>query len=331
MGADHILEFEVVTADGRFITANKDRNSDLFWALRGGGGSTFGVVTSVVVKAYKTVPVTTVSWAYSQSATVSEASFWDAFKTYMSLFPKMADAGVYSYFQMFPGTFNMQSLFCPNLSKTQVQALMAPLTKKLADLKIPFSPVFTEYTSFYPAWKAAFPKEAIGQANVQTASRLFPRANWVDPAKFEATYKAVKDVVSQGLILIAFNIAPTTTAGRVGVDETAVNPAWRNTLFHAITGVGWAENATQAEIQAARSELTNVHMKKWRDVSPGAGAYLGESDINEPNFQQAFYGTKYDRLYEIKQKYDPHGVFYAATAVGSEDWKLDSRGRLCPV
>lgn len=39
MGADHVLEYQVVTGDGRFVTASSSQNSDLFWALRGGGGS----------------------------------------------------------------------------------------------------------------------------------------------------------------------------------------------------------------------------------------------------------------------------------------------------
>ena len=41
----------------------------------------------------------------------------------------------------------------------------------------------------------------------------------------------------------------------------------------------------------------------------GAGSYLNEGDINEPAFQQAFYGDKYERLYKIKQTYDPTGRF----------------------
>lgn len=50
MAADQALAFEVVTADGKFVTASETSNSDLYWALQGGGGSTYGVVTSVVVR-----------------------------------------------------------------------------------------------------------------------------------------------------------------------------------------------------------------------------------------------------------------------------------------
>lgn len=50
MGADNVLQFTLITADGKSITADALNNADLFWALRGGGGSTWGVVTSVTGK-----------------------------------------------------------------------------------------------------------------------------------------------------------------------------------------------------------------------------------------------------------------------------------------
>ncbi|TYK43877.1 FAD-binding oxidoreductase [Actinomadura decatromicini] len=54
--ADHLLRADVITADGRALTADADRDADLFWALRGGGGN-FGVVTSLEFRLH---PVSTV-------------------------------------------------------------------------------------------------------------------------------------------------------------------------------------------------------------------------------------------------------------------------------
>jgi FAD/FMN-containing dehydrogenase len=307
MGADHVLELEVVTADGRFVTANAQQNSDLFWALRGGGGSTFGVVTSVVVKAHEDMPVTTVSFSFS---TTNLTSFWSAVEAYMETFPAMVDAGIYSYFNMLPGTFNMAPIFAPGLSAAEVNALMAPFYNKLNELRITYSPSTTEHSSFYPAWQSAFPKELIGFTNVQSASRLFPRDNW-SAEKFPITFAAFKEVVTAQGHFIGFNIAPTLAAG--GNPDNSVNPAWRTCLMHAISGASWPVGASEDVIQAARDDLTYVQMEKWRSITPGSGSYLGESDIREPNFQQAFYGSFYDRLYTIKQKLDPKGVFFAVT------------------
>lgn len=66
-----------------------------------------------------------------------------------------------------------------------------------------------------------------------------------------------------------------------------------------------------------------------------SGAYLNEADplvyppSNPKKWQVDFYGAHFDRLSQIKAKFDPEGVFYAHTAVGSEDWIIDEDGRLC--
>ena len=50
---DNVLEIDVVLANGTLLTTNACTNPDLFWALRGGGGGTFGVVTRAVYKAHE--------------------------------------------------------------------------------------------------------------------------------------------------------------------------------------------------------------------------------------------------------------------------------------
>lgn len=223
----------------------------------------------------------------------------------------MADAGVYSYFSVFNGAFFMAPLFAPKLSAVKVKALLQPLYNKLDELNIAYTPVVTEHQSFYPAWQTNFPKELVGQTNLQTASRLFPRQNWATQQKFDQTFAAIRSVVEAQGFLLAFNMKNEFPGG--GAPDNSVNPAWRQSVMHAIVGASWAENATPAEIKVARDNLTKVQIQKWRDVTPGSGAYMSESDINEPNFQQAFYGSNYNRLYQLKQRFDPKGVFFAPT------------------
>lgn len=53
MGADQVLEWELVTADGKHMIATPIKNTDLYWALSGEGLGTYGVVVSTTVKAFK--------------------------------------------------------------------------------------------------------------------------------------------------------------------------------------------------------------------------------------------------------------------------------------
>jgi hypothetical protein len=64
-------------------------------------------------------------------------------------------------------------------------------------------------------------------------------------------------------------------------------------------------------------------MKFIRDATPGAGSYVNETDYFEPNWQQEFWGANYQRLLQIKRKYDPEDLFFCHHCVGSERWSTD--------
>ncbi|RMY84220.1 hypothetical protein D0861_07068 [Hortaea werneckii] len=325
MAADQVLNYEVVTADGRFVTANAKENSDLFWALRGGGGSTFGVVTSAVIKAHPDMKVTSTTFSFGTNS-VSHEAFWAGFRAYLNYFPTNVAHGTYSYFFILPSsndlTFLMQPFFAPNMSKGDTEKLLAPWMSDLSELGIDIQPEYKEFSTFWDAWNVSFPLEAIEKTHVASASRLWPRTNWDNETVLNTTFNAIRSSAEAGLTTIAFNQAPTWVAG--GKQDTAVNPAWRETLCHMISSVNWPMYASAEEQMEIRHNFTFNHMQRWRDASPGAGSYLSESDRLEPNFQWAFYGSYYPKLLELKRKFDPKNVFWAAAAVGSEFFQVES-------
>ncbi|KAI1759608.1 FAD-binding domain-containing protein [Hypoxylon sp. FL1150] len=341
MAADQILSMEVVLPSGRFVSVDEKTNPDLFFALRGGGGSTWGIVTSLVIAAYEKKPVTTLTYSFAIGDVITEDAFWSGVDAVFAKFPEYADQGMYSYWSInciFACTFAMAPQWGNDMDTAALTNLSAALFDDLSAVGVVVTDaVYTDYDGVIAAIDGTWPAstEEGGVWNFNTASRLFPRSNWENATLLAAQTAALRTSVETAGLILGYNVK---AASNPALNQTnAVNPAWRETLLHAMLGATWSQEATPADIAAANKNLVEM-MQPWRDASPGAGAYLNEADINEPNWQQAFYGSNYDYLYQLKQQYDPWGLLWAPTAVGSEDWYITGQidyyptqnGKLCP-
>jgi hypothetical protein len=95
------VELKVVTPDGQLRIANAVSNPDLFWALRGGGGGTFGVVVEATVKAYRS-PSITMSLFYVNTTNPSDQdSIYPPLAYFHSTFPSLVDSGMSGFYYMF--------------------------------------------------------------------------------------------------------------------------------------------------------------------------------------------------------------------------------------
>ncbi|EME81240.1 uncharacterized protein MYCFIDRAFT_189443 [Pseudocercospora fijiensis CIRAD86] len=342
LAADQALEFQVVLANGSFITANEVENVDLFWALRGGGGGSYGVVTSTVIKVYPNIPVSTANLTISTvDEGVSKEALWSVLAAFLSYFPQWADDGIYTFFFIWNDvpsagelTLDIAPFLASNRTLKELQGYLAPWLSQLRELNISASPVWDHFPDFYTAWLTTG-RETMQPPNQAVASRLWPRENFKDAQLFNATFEAIRATVEAGYKTFGYNIAPTLARGS-DVDN-AVTPAWRETVSHMMSGVNWPLYANSSAINHAWDDF-EVYMDLWRKLSPRAGAYLNEADRREPEWQMSFWGEHYPRLLEIKKLYDPYDLFYAHHAVGSEGWEVRSidglpneNGRLCRV
>ncbi|KAI0409344.1 hypothetical protein F4802DRAFT_546234 [Xylaria palmicola] len=349
LGADQVLSLEVVTADGELVTADPLTNQDLFWAMRGGGGATYGVIISVVMKAYPPISISSSSLSLTVSSGSTAGSvrdvetFWQGVTSYYRFAAKVLDAGGYGFSYIYPMEnntyrFTTSSSF-PGVAPTAAFAFMQPLYDTLKGVGISIA-----NPTIGSARPYGSPRGGNGDRPVNTRyrSRLLPRENWDDDGRFNQTMRAIRTAVEGGLknnFYFHGTLASPTkeVAGWPGSDS-AVNPAWRVNVMHAMLMDVQPDGLT-AQQATDRDALMQGYMALLRSASPGAGSYMNEGDPGEPDWQQAFFGANYERLLAIKRKWDPAGVFWAPTTVGSEAWAVrvvdgyphSQNGRLCRV
>ncbi|KAF3018027.1 hypothetical protein E8E15_007098 [Penicillium rubens] len=116
LAADQVLEWEVVLANGKLVTASPTNHPDLYWALSGGGGGTYGVVVSMTSKAYPELPTASGNLTFSDTG-VSRDTFFAAVAMFVSILPSIGDAGAY-YVDDFPTYYDAYQTMSPPINIT---------------------------------------------------------------------------------------------------------------------------------------------------------------------------------------------------------------------
>ncbi|RHZ73301.1 hypothetical protein CDV55_103270 [Aspergillus turcosus] len=325
LAADQVLEWEVVDGQGNFIVANRDNDySDLYWALCGGGGGTYGVVWSMTSKAHPGTPVSGLNLTFT-NAGISQDTFYEAVALYHSTLPSIVDAGAMSVWYFTNTSFYISPLTGPNIPVAELEALVKPFTDGLTQLGIKYTTYSAQFDSYLAEFEGMQGPIQVGIA--QYGGWLIPRSVvQTNNANLTAAYRAI---TSDGATFIGVGVnVSKAVAGDV---YNAVLPAWRDTLIDTVLTTPWDWYAPTSAMVALQNKMTDDYIPRLEALAPNSGAYLNEADFRQPNFETAFYGANYQRLRAIKAKYDPNSMFYGITAVGSNEWTVTSDGHLCKV
>lgn len=324
LAADNVLNFEVVTATGQIVNANRETNSDLFWALAGGGGGTFGVVVSMTAKTFpdKTVSGATLSF-FKASNNGDQELFYSGIEAFHEELAPMVDAGAMVVHYFTTDFFMISPLTAYGKTEKDVRAMMAPFEAKLKARNVTFTSTYSQSKDYYTHYDKYFGPLPYGNIQVgiaQYGARLIPRSVITSIAP---TWKAV---VEMGVTWIGVG----TNVKSFGTTSTSsVHPAWRETLVHATLTLPWSFQAPWADAFATQKKMTEQVMPLVEAATPGSGSYVNEADWRTPNWQDTFWGSNYNRLLSIKRKWDPLSTFYTTVGVGSEDWTVSNDGRMC--
>ncbi|KAF9076926.1 FAD-binding domain-containing protein [Rhodocollybia butyracea] len=311
LGVDRVLQFKLVTPDGVYRTANAYTNSDLFWALRGGGGGTFGVVLeSTTLVEPTTIPLQVASVSFDATGTNSSVDFLQLL-TENSL--GWAQAGWGSHMTL-SGLVSINPLLTLDQARESMQNITEYVQSQNGSVVI----------ETLPSWYAFFVKYVIpSQSPIGIDGAIATR---LIPASVFETQKgrnSLVEVISNAAPFLLTISAVTPFLFNYTENSTSVTPAWRDSLWHVVLGDLWSWNTTTEGTITAFETLNNL-TAALTDIAPNSGAYMNEANVYEPNYEQTFWGSNYPRLLAVKQKYDPEGLLDCWRCVG---WKGENDSR----
>ncbi len=292
---DNLLSADVVLADGKFVKASADENPDLFWAIRGGGGN-FGVVTSFTFNLH---PIDTI-YGGPMFYELSETA--DVMKWYRDLIPSAPDDlnGFFAFLTVPPGP-----PFPEHLHLKKMCGIIWAYTGTLTKAEETFKPI------------RAFKKPAldfVGPLPQPALQSMFdsiypPGLQWYWRADFvnELSDDAIAQHIRFGNALPSMHstmhLYPINgAASRVGKQDTAWN--YRDAT--------WAQVMVGVDPDPANNEKIIAWSKSYYDALhpySAGGAYVNFMMDEGEERVKATYGDNYERLFAIKNKYDPDNLF----------------------
>ena len=292
---DNLLSADVVLANGNFVRASANENPDLFWALRGGGGN-FGVVTAFTFKLQKVDVVYAGPMLYE----LSDAA--EVMKWYRKFIVNAPDDlnGWFAFLTVppgppFPENFHLKKMcgviWCCTKPQAEAEKIFEPIRgfkKPALDFVGPIP---------QPALQSMF--DPIYPPGLQ----WYWRADFVNELSDDAISQHVRFAQTMPTMHSTMHMYPINgAASRVGKTETAWNYRDAN----------WAQVMVGVDPDPAKKETISKWAKDYFDALhpfSAGGAYVNFMMDEGEDRVKATYGGNYQRLAEIKAKYDPTNLF----------------------
>ncbi|KAI3329677.1 FAD-binding domain-containing protein [Ustulina deusta] len=329
LGADNALEFEVITTDGHHLVASATQNSDLYWALAGGGAGNYAIVLSITAKAHKDGDVAGNTFMFYNTNT---ENYWKAIEAWVkhllvldSQYPTLKTAVTFTR-----DWFFLSFATWADKTSAELNAAMQPFhddrTALGLDLVLNQTATHATFSEHYTYFTGVSP----WGVNQTVGDRLVPRATAGKHAhELVSIIRSLTDEIPDSVfVFVAMNV----TAKNAGIAPNAnsVNPAWRDSLMLINMGRQLSPEAGWAEVSAQQAQVNGMQ-DAFRTLMPNGGGYLNEGTWDNPQWKADYFGSNYGRLAKIKAKYDPDYTLWTPTAVGNDaKWSVDlGTGRMC--
>jgi FAD/FMN-containing dehydrogenase len=349
-----LLEAEVVTADGRALTVNACTHPDLFFAIRGGGGGSWGVLTRVTLRTHELPPFLGGTWGTVQAQ--SDEAFRKLLARFLEFYARaLFNPGWGEQVTIGSDNTLTLSMVSQGLDRSQQREVWAPffswVQAQTHDLTVKeelgvgamaardwwavrgtqrmIADPRPGVPGYHAWWRGD--QDQVGMF-LHAYDSLWLPASLLDSAQQPRLVEALFAGSRHKEIGLHYNkgLAGAPADVRAAALATATNPVVADAFALAIIADGEGPqypgmpNAA-IDVDAAHRDARAIDAAtaELRRIVPSGGSYVSESNFFNPRWQQAYWGAHYPRLRSIKNKYDPEGLFFVHHGVGSEEWSAD--------
>jgi FAD/FMN-containing dehydrogenase len=364
MAAASLLEAEIVTADRAVRIANACTNPDLFWAIKGGGGGSLGVVTKLTLRTHQLPEF--FGGVFVTIKAASEVSFRLLIDRFIRFYREALFNPHWGETASFrPDNSLRIAMVFQGLDRQQAAAVWKPFFDWVAASDGDFSVQSPPAIAAIPArnfWDPEYLRQNLSgfvviddrpgasQENVfwsgdagQAGQYLHGyRSAWLSANLLtENMHQQSVDALFSGTrhwsVSLHFNkgLAGAPAEAVAAAKDMATNPTVLNAFALAISaGEGPPSYPTIPQrgpnLLIARTQASAIGraMNELLKIDRDAGSYVSEGNFFDANWQRSFWGENYPRLQAAKRRYDPDGLFFVHHGVGSEDWSANGFTRL---
>lgn len=350
-GAGGVLELEVITADGRIRVANAYREPDLFWALRGGGGPTFGIVSRTTLLAHP-IP-RRIGIVAGAIAARSDEAYRKLIADFVAFYPDALNNERWGEQIRFhqSNVLEVMTTFV-DIDRAMAEATWSPFLDGLRnDARFEVDVTFREMP-FAHLWDAAWWEENdpnfvrldrrprrpgthfwwAGNQGEVSAFWFAYESRWLPLAMFTESPGALARMLfdasrHHGIEMhINKGLAGEAEEARARDLQTSVHPGVFDAA--ALLIVASSQPAAHPGIEGHEPELAKGRVEREsvghamriiRQALPGQGTYANEADYFTEDWKQEFWGANYQRLLRIKRAVDPGNLFRVHHGVGSDE------------
>lgn len=319
--SDCVLEFEMILADGSFITANAQQNSDLFWAVRGGTGGNFGVLISI---RYKIFPLgliwgISITWDFETDTTNAAQALYVIQNNYLAGY-QYVNLGIETIvYTDLAGDKHKKVRFGGGYigSETELNAVIAPL------MAVPGATIV-----FKQQGKYSYINNAVLEGIPDIPPPQLPTIKFYGRSAYIARSLSVNDYQN---ILTFFKTVPNDY-GMLDLEgygaQINTYPVAQSAFIHRdvlmdFYAIVFFDKVTNDQ---EKNRLWLISLFNFMNQYTNGHSYQNYPNRDQTGFQYAYWGPYYNQLVAVKRKYDPTNFFNYPQSIGAAiapEWEGD--------